>query len=177
MTAKDGSNWCVECSHGSSGGIKSYPHSGHMINKPLSDVKQLQSTFGAKVDPKPGVLAYSFTYDIWLASHKYEIMIWLDYKGQVGPIGAMFKDNVALGGYTWKIHKGSNGVNEVFSFLNHGKTTSGKIDLKAILDWINVQKWFKEGPAVVLQEIQLGFEITSTPQNMKFCLAGFTVTS
>uniref|UniRef100_A0A8D8U9Q9 Probable xyloglucan-specific endo-beta-1,4-glucanase A n=1 Tax=Cacopsylla melanoneura TaxID=428564 RepID=A0A8D8U9Q9_9HEMI len=176
MTATSGSNWCVDCSHGSTGGIKSYPHSSFPVNKTLGSIKYLTSTFGANVVQKPGILAYAFAYDIWLQHNMYEIMLWMDYCGKVGALGSPVNNNLTKGGHQWTVYKGTNGANQVFSFLSHQKTSTGRVDVKDILDWINLQGWFKTGPATLVDQIQLGFEITSTPPTSKFCLTAFGVT-
>ncbi|KAI5745095.1 hypothetical protein M8J76_008191 [Diaphorina citri] len=176
ITVTDQGHWCIHCSHLKQGGIKSYPHTGYMINKPLSAIHGLTSTYGAKVDNKQGLLAYSLTYDIWLQKHKYEIMIWVQYCGPIGPIGGRTNDNVQIAGYKWNVHKGTNGVNQVFSFLNVGQSEKGSIDLKAILDWICQQNWFNEKEATLLDEVQFGFEITNSPANTNFCLNDFSCT-
>lgn len=103
-------------------------------------------------------------------------MIWLSQAGEVGPIGTSCATNVNVGGHNWKqVYKGSNGQNQVFSFINQKPELSGSIDLKAIIDYCQTQKWFAEGPNTMLQEVQLGFEITNTPPNTKLCLTGYTV--
>lgn len=71
ITASSGSNWCAQCSHGNTGGIKSYPHSTKIVKKTLQSLAKISSTFGGKVDAKEaGVLAYALSYDIWCQNNK-----------------------------------------------------------------------------------------------------------
>nr|AXM42398.1 cel 12A-1 [Pachypsylla venusta] len=173
LIANSGSDWSVVCNHGNSGGIKSYPHSGYFVNLPLSKVTSLTSNFATSVQAPAGPVAYSVTYDVWLQKHKYEIMIWMKWVGPVGPIGAKSDDNVNLGGHVFTVHKGSNGKNAVFSFLCKEQKEAGSVDLNAIMKWINTKGWFTEGFNTLVDEVQFGFEITSTPPNTKFKVSGF----
>jgi hypothetical protein len=43
----------------------------------------------------------------------YEIMLWMNKQGAVGPIGSL-QTSVSVGGHSWNVYKGSNGSNQVF---------------------------------------------------------------
>jgi hypothetical protein len=73
---------------------------------------------------------------------------------------------------TWNVYKGSNGYNEVYSFLRTSQTNSGTIDVKAICDWIQDRGWFGD---VELDTVQLGWEITSSSGGMNFEIENYSV--
>lgn len=83
--------------------------------------------------------------------------------------------NVTVGGHTWDVYKGSNGVNAVFSFLCTSQQTSGEVDVKAVLDWIKAQGWFAQPGDVLLDEVQFGWEITSSAGGLDFAVEAFDV--
>lgn len=86
-------------------------------------------------------------YDLFTANtaggaNVNEIMIWLaNYNA--GPISATYNSsgqpvpvasNISLGGHTWNLYSGSNGANNVFSFLpTSGTVTNFSADLKTFL--------------------------------------------
>src|SRR5690349_15232713 len=107
------SNWGVWANHPNTGGVKSYPHSARDINRRISSLGSLTSNFTVS---RPGSGAYTTAYDIWADGHNYEIMIWMNKQGAVGPIGAR-QTTTSVGGHTFDVHRGSNGSNAVFSFV------------------------------------------------------------
>jgi len=101
-------------------------------------------------------------------------MLWMNQQGAVGPIGST-ATTATVGGHSWDVHKGSNGSNDVFSFVRKsGNVSTGTVDVKAILDWIKTQGWFGD---VELGEVQFGFEITSSAGGLDFKVTNFGVTS
>ncbi len=164
------SNWGVSSNQPNTGGVKSYPHSGRAINRTLSSIGSVTSSFNVSV---PGAGAYETAYDIWANNNAYEIMLWMNKTGAVGPIGSL-QTTVSVGGHTWDVYKGSNGSNAVFSFLRHGNTSSGSVDIKAVLNWIKSKGWFGD---VTLGDVQFGFEITSTGTSRSFTSNSFSVHS
>ena len=72
-----------------------------------------------------------------------EIMIWLA-NFNAGPISATYSSSgqpvpvassISLAGHTWNLYSGSNGANNVFSFLpTSGTITSFSGDLKTFFD-------------------------------------------
>nr|AGC24033.1 xyloglucanase B [Rhizomucor miehei] len=72
-------------------------------------------------------------FDLWTSTantsdFEIEIMVWLAAIGGAGPIG----DSVgtfSYGGYTWNLHKGNNGSNDVYSFVATEQIKSIKSDL------------------------------------------------
>lgn len=166
--ANSGTNWGVWSNQPNTGGVKSYPHDGVTIGKSLSSLHSVKSSFNVSV---PGSGAYETAYDIWANGYSYEIMLWMNKTGAVGPIGS-YQTNVSVGGYNWNVYKGSNGSNPVFSLLNSGYSTSGTVDILAVLKWIEGKGWFGN---VTLSYPQFGFEITSSSGGENFVANNFTV--
>ncbi|MFC0624023.1 glycoside hydrolase family 12 protein [Kribbella deserti] len=164
------SQWGVWANHPNTGGVKSYPHAGKNINKRLSSVGTLRSSFNVS---RPNAGAYTAAYDIWADNHRYEVMIWMNKQGAVGPIGGR-QTTVSVGGHTWDVHKGTNGSNEVFSFVRTSNTNAGSVDIKAVMNWIRNRGWFGD---VVIGEVQFGFEITSSSGGLNFTSNSFSIDS
>lgn len=165
------SDWGVHADHPDTGGIKSYPNATKAINTNLGSIGSLTSEFDITV-PEGG--AYVAAYDIWADDHTYEIMLWMSQYGPVGPIGSQVT-TATVGGHTWDVYTGSNGSNEVFSFVRQGNTNSGSVDIKAIMDWIAQQGWYDSN--VLVGDVQFGYEITSSAGGMDFTTNNFSVSS
>lgn len=168
--ANSGSNWGVWSNQPNTGGVKSYPHSGRSIGKTLSALNSVTSSFNVTV---PGSGAYETAYDIWCGGNAFEIMLWMNKTGAVGPIGSQ-QTTVSVGGYSWAVYSGSNGSNKVFSFLNRGSTSAGTVNIKSVLNWIESKGWFGN---VSLDQVQFGFEITSANGGLNFTSNSFSVSS
>ncbi|WP_367130288.1 hypothetical protein [Saccharothrix sp. HUAS TT1] len=161
-------NWGVWANHPNTGGVKSYPHSSRDVNRRLSSLSRLSSSFNVT---RPGSGAYATAYDIWADNYAYEIMIWMNKQGPVGPIGGR-ETTVSVGGHTWDVHRGSNGSNQVFSFVRTSNTNSGTVDVLAVLRWINQRGWYGD---VTVGDVQFGFEITSSSGGMDFRSNSYSV--
>ncbi|MEU4046630.1 glycoside hydrolase family 12 protein [Streptomyces antibioticus] len=169
--ANSGTNWGVWANHPNTGGIKSYPNSKKVINKTITSLGSLSSSYNVTV-PSSG--AYNTSYDIWDTDYDYEIMLWVNYNGAVGPLGTS-QGTVTLGGHTWSVHKGSNGANEVFSFLRTSDSSSGTVNILPILKWIKDTKgWFGNE---TIGDVQFGYEITSSSGGLDFVTNNLTVSS
>ena len=166
--ANSGTNWGVWSNQPNTGGVKSYPHSGISMSNSLSSLHSVTSNFNVSV---PGSGAYETAYDIWANGSSYEIMLWMNKTGAVGPIGS-YQTNVSVGDYNWNVYKGSNGSNQVFSLLNTGSSTSGTVDILAVLKWIEGKGWYGN---VTLSQVQFGFEITSASSGLNFIANTLTV--
>jgi hypothetical protein len=162
------SNWGVQANHPNTGGVKSYPNATRAVNRNLSAIRSLTSTFNVTV-PSSG--AYASTYDIWANNHAYEIMLWMNKTGPVGPLGSL-QTTASVGGHTWQIYRGSNGANEVFSFIRTANTNSGTVDVLAVLNWIRSSGWFGD---VLVGDVQFGYEITSSAGGLNFTTNNFSV--
>lgn len=169
--ANSSSNWGVTAAHPNTGGIKSYPNAKKIVNKPISSLSSLTSGYNVTV-PSSG--AYNTSYDIWDTDYDYEVMLWVNYNGAVGPLGTS-QGNVTLGGHTWTVYKGNNGANEVFSFLRTSDSSSGTVNILPILKWIKDTKgwWGNE----TIGDVQFGYEITSSSGGLNFTTNGFNVSS
>ncbi|MDH6462823.1 hypothetical protein M2302_003004 [Micromonospora sp. A200] len=105
---------------------------------------------------------YNASYDIWLdptpkkdGVNQMEIMIWLNRQGSIQPIGSPV-GTTTLVGRAWEVWRGSNGSNNVISYVAPSPITSMNF---SVLDFINDVKnrgaitssWY-------LTSIQAGFE-------------------
>jgi hypothetical protein len=177
--ARTPTNWGVVANHPMTPGVKSYPHTVRgSLNRTVSSLGSLTSSFNVSV---PGSGNYATTYDIWANNWAYEVMLWMNYNGAVGPIAEQYDQNgavpafrnLSLGGHTWNIYRGSNGANAVFSFLRTSNTNSGTIDIRAILNWLRTQGWWAN---VTVGEVQFGFEISGTNGSAAFTDNSFAMT-
>ncbi len=164
------SNWGVTANHPNTGGVKSYPNATKYIGRQLSSLNSLTSTFNVTV---PGSGAYESAYDVWSSDNAYEIMLWMNKTGAVGPLGSHQTD-ASIGGHSWSIYKGSNGSNQVFSFVRTSNTSSGTVDVKAVLNWIKSSGWFGD---ITVGNVQFGYEITSSSGGLNFTTNNFSVSS
>lgn len=174
-------SWGVRADHPDTEGVKAYPHVGWMVGRPLNSLRSVTSRFAVSV---PSAGSYNSAYDIWCQNHAYEIMLWFNWQGKMGPIArswdatgkpAVEFTNVAIGGHTWDIYKGTNGYNVVISLMCTSQQVAAEVDVKAVLDWINAQGWFTEGGNVILDEVQFGWEIAASPGGLDFAVKDFAV--
>ena len=164
------SNWGVWADHPNTGGVKSYPNATRYIGKKVSTLGTTTSSFNVTV-PTSGV-AFETAYDIWSSDNAYEIMLWMNRYGAVGPIGSQ-QTTASVGGHSWAIYRGSNGANPVFSFVRTGNTSSGTVDIRAVMQWLRSNGWFGD---VTLGNVQFGYEITSSAGGKNFVTNSFSVT-
>jgi len=173
------SNWGVWADHPNTGGIKSYPNSTRDIGARISTLSSLSSSFNVTV-PSSGS-SFVSAYDIWAGNYAYEIMLWMNYVGGVKPISYNWdasgnpvpvNTNVSVGGHTWNVYRGSNGSNEVFSFVRTSNTNAGTIDVLAIMNWIKARGWYGDE---IVDRVQFGFEITSSSGGKDFISNSYSV--
>ncbi|MGI5367049.1 hypothetical protein C9J60_33380 [Streptomyces sp. A244] len=169
--ANSGTNWGVWANHPNTGGIKSYPNQTKAINKSITSLTSLTSSYNVSV-PSSG--AYNTSYDIWDTDHDYEIMLWVNKTGAVGPLGTS-QGTVSLGGHSWNVFKGTNGANEVFSFIRTSNSSSGTVNILPILKWIkDTKKWMGNE---TIGDVQFGYEVTSSSGGLNFTTNNLTVSS
>ncbi|GIJ43572.1 hypothetical protein Val02_04580 [Virgisporangium aliadipatigenens] len=177
--ARSPTNWGVIANHPMTSGVKSYPHTVRgSLNRTVSSIGTLTSSFNVTV---PGSGNYATTYDIWANNWAYEVMLWMNWNGAVGPIADAYDQNgavpafrnLSLGGHTWNVYRGNNGANAVYSFLRTSNTNSGTVDVKAILTWLRTQGWWAD---VTVGEVQFGFEISGTNGSAAFTDNSFAMT-
>ena len=162
------SNWGVSANHPNTGGVKAYPNASRAMNRRISSLGSASSSFNVNA---PNAGAYTTAYDIWANNNAYEIMLWMNKHGAIGAIGS-FQTSVSVGGHSWNVYKGSNGSNQVFSFLRTSNTNSGSVDIKAILNWIRNRGWFSD---VTVGDVQFGYEITSSSGGLNFTTNQYSV--
>jgi hypothetical protein len=73
--------------------------------------------------------------------------------------------SVSVVGHSWDVYKGANGSNQVFSFVRTSTTNSGTVDIEAVMNWIRNRGWIGD---VTMNEVQFGFEITSSSGGLNF---------
>ncbi|PJE99630.1 glycosyl hydrolase family 5 [Streptomyces carminius] len=105
---------------------------------------------------------YNASYDIWLdpeprtnGVNRTEIMIWLNRVGPIQPIGSQ-SGTANVGGRTWEVWTGSNGANNVISFVAPSAIASLNFDVMDFVDetvnrGMAQRSWY-------LTSIQAGFE-------------------
>ncbi|GIE83165.1 hypothetical protein Aph02nite_91150 [Actinoplanes philippinensis] len=168
--ANSTSNWGVWANHPNTGGIKSYPNASRSVGIRLSALRSATSSFNVTV-PSSG--AYTTAYDIWANGTTYEIMLWMNKTGAVGPLGT-FQTAVTVGGHSWNVYSGSNGANQVFSFVRTSNTSAGTVDIRAVLNWIRSRGWYGD---VTLSTIQFGYEITSSSGGKDFVTNSYSASA
>lgn len=149
--------------------VKSYPNSSKTINRTLSSLRQVTSSVNLSV-PSSGT--WDAAYDIWDNNYHYETMIWMNER-QAGPLGSRVT-TATVGGSTWNVYNGSNGVNKTFSFVRTSGTDSGSVDVLAVLRWIEARGWFGN---ITLGKVQFGFEVFKTSGTETFRVNSYSVSS
>ncbi|MFJ8192707.1 cellulose binding domain-containing protein [Streptomyces sp. NPDC096094] len=109
-----------------------------------------------------GDAVYNASYDIWLdptprtdGVNQTEIMIWFNRVGPIQPIGSQV-GTAAVGGRTWEVWTGSNGSNDVLSFVAPSAVTDWSFD---VMDFVRatVARGLAEADWY-LTSVQAGFE-------------------
>ncbi|KAI0087216.1 concanavalin A-like lectin/glucanase [Irpex rosettiformis] len=132
-------------------GVKSFSNIqlNNGINKQLSAISSIPTTWKWS-QTSSGTIVADVAYDLFTSnsaggSNVNEIMIWLaNYNA--GPISSTYNSagqpvpaasGISLAGHTWNLYSGSNGANNVFSFLpTSGTITSFSGDLKPFFDYL-----------------------------------------
>jgi hypothetical protein len=176
-----GTKWGVTANHPNTGGVKSYPNISVSPKTVVSAINTYTSSFDITV-PTGG--SWEAAYDIWVrpaaGGTRIEIMLWMYKTGGVGPISTGAGTPATVGGHSWNVYYGSNGGNDVVSFLRTSNTTSGTVDVKAILDWIIANDKTQYGAftsSATLDQVQWGFEISGDGSAQAFVNNSFSVTS
>jgi hypothetical protein len=155
LWVNSGTNWGVTANH-SNGGIKSYPNNEKWLNKTVNNTPYCGTWISVS---HPGAGAYTSTFDVWGNGKQYEVMVWVNKVGAIGPIGSQRYSNQTIGGHTWNVYRGWNGSIDVFSFVRTSNMTSGNIDHKALWSWAQSKGWWSNP---TINNLQFGFEITNT---------------
>lgn len=163
-------DWWIHANHPDGNNVKAYAHVAYDVNKKLSAIKHVSSSFGVIV-PNSG--KFNSAYDIWADNHKYEIMLWMNHHGGASPLGSIVTQ-ATVGGHSWNVNRGTNGKNEVFSFVRTSNINLGSVDILAVMKWIKSKGWFGD---VTLGDVQFGWEIFSTAgKSLEFKVTNFDVT-
>jgi len=116
------------------------------------------------VQPASGV--YNVVYDLWLNQTPTtsgqpdgaELVIWLNHKGSIQPVGALIAQAVSIAGTKWDVWSGTNNNINVVSYVrNVGVTSVSNLNLKAFL--IDAKKRHYIQPYWYLIAVEAGFEI------------------
>ncbi|WP_367128844.1 glycoside hydrolase [Saccharothrix sp. HUAS TT1] len=105
---------------------------------------------------------YNASYDIWLdptpktnGVNQMEIMIWFNRQGSIQPIGSAV-GNTTIGGRSWQVWRGSNGANNVISYVAPSPISSWSFN---VMDFVNdVRNRGAITTSWYLTSIQAGFE-------------------
>ncbi|MEG8278713.1 GH12 family glycosyl hydrolase domain-containing protein [Streptomyces sp. AHA2] len=105
---------------------------------------------------------YNASYDIWLdptprtdGVNRTEIMIWFNRVGPIQPIGSQV-GTASVSGRSWEVWTGSNGSNDVISFVAPSAISSWSFDVmdfvdQAVARGLAQSNWY-------LTSVQAGFE-------------------
>ena len=176
----DYSAWGVAANHPGGGNVKSYPNISYSPGKVISSLNTYTSSYQITV-PAGSVGNWEVAYDIWVQNSsgtQVEIMLWVNYtQGKVFPAGSLGVSNVNTGGSTWNVYYGAYGGHDVVSLLQTTNTTSGTLDVKAILNWIITNKG-NFSSSWTLYQVQFGPEIVGDGGSVQsFNTNSFSVSS
>ena len=144
-------------------------HWGNCTNNNSGMPRKVSSIFYANsswstVQPASGV--YNVVYDLWLNQTTTtsgqpdgaELVIWLNYKGSIQPVGSLIAQAVSIAGAKWDVWSGTNNNINVVSYVrNVGVTSVSNLNLKAFL--IDAKKRHYIQPDWYLIAVEAGFEI------------------
>ncbi|MFG2359284.1 cellulose binding domain-containing protein [Streptomyces sp. NPDC048521] len=109
-----------------------------------------------------GDAVYDAAYDIWLdptprtdGVNRTEIMVWFNRVGSIQPVGSQV-GTATVAGRQWQVWSGSNGSNDVLSFVAPSAITSWNFDVMDFVDQavsrgLAQRDWY-------LTSVQAGFE-------------------
>jgi hypothetical protein len=180
---KNINNWGAIAKHTTGAGkIKSYPavvmgthyntSSGtSLLPQQIGRLKTIRSWWRQK----SWATKYDAAYDLWfdpIASignrpARDELMIWLNWSNTNPIAGRGYNlfgtpradDRQRIGNMTWNIYHGSNGINNVTSFVPTTKLDNIDINMRPLIDYCLRKGWLQSSE--YLTSIQAGWEITS----------------
>ncbi|KAF5366617.1 hypothetical protein D9758_008989 [Tetrapyrgos nigripes] len=157
-------------------GIKSYTNiqQNAGANRQLSAIQSIPATLTWSQSTSGNIVA-NVAFDLFTSnsaggSAVNEIMIWLA-NINAGPISAVYNANgqpqpvasgISLAGHTWNLYQGSNGANNVFSFLpstSGTQVTNFSGDIKTFLNYLTSNRGMSSSQ--FLTTLQVGTEATS----------------
>jgi hypothetical protein len=172
--------WGVAANHPTTAGVKSYANISASPAKAISAINTYTSSFDVTVPSSGSWLA---TYDVWVkdtTSTRIEIMLWMYQSGGVVPISSGPATPATVGGHSWNVYFANSGSNDVVSFVRTSNTTSGTVDIKAILLWIIANDHTQYGvftTSWTLDQVQWGFDIISDGSTQAFVNNSFSIAS
>lgn len=166
--------------------MKTYPNVvANVSPKKLSAISSMKTSWSWSYSTSSIVadVAYDlFTSSSATGSNENEIMVWLAAYGGAGPISATYDASgkptpvatVTLAGYSWKLYKGSNGVNEVYSFLPASGSTISSFsgDLKVFISYLTSNQGLSSSQYLI--SAGAGTEPTSG-SGAKFTVSGYSL--
>lgn len=166
---------------GASNQVKSYANAGlTMTSKQLSAISSIPTTW--KWTYTGSNIVADVAYDLFTTktsstseTAEYEIMIWLAALGGAGPIsatGSAIASNVKIGSNTFNLFYGSNGIQNVYSFVATSTVNSYSGDLKAFFTYLINNQGFSS--SVYLKSVQAGTE-PFTGSNAVFTTSAYSV--
>nr|CDJ79826.1 xyloglucanase precursor [Leucoagaricus gongylophorus] len=155
-------------------GVKSYTNINlnANLNKQLSAIQNIDAAWSWSQTTSGSIVA-NVAYDLFTSSsaggsNQNEIMIWLA-NFNAGPISSQYNSdgtpkpvasNISIAGHTWNLYSGSNGANNVFSFLlTSGTAQSFSGDLNLFLKYLTSSQTLSTSQ--YLTTVQGGSEATS----------------
>ncbi|KAJ3044470.1 hypothetical protein HDV00_001897 [Rhizophlyctis rosea] len=163
-TASDPVTWTTQFTWtGAPYQVKSYSQIQLAKPKVLSSIKSIPSTWSYTVNYSSGTVM-DIAYDLFLGptsggTNTVEIMIWLAAIGGAGPIsttGSTPAKTFSYGGGTWNLFVGSNGSQQVHSFVRSSQTTNFSGDLLQFLNFLTTNGYFST--SLYLNSIASGTE-------------------
>ena len=132
---------------------------GTTLPRRVSEISSLTSSISYRY---VSGATYDAAYDIWLdpsprtdGNNAMEIMIWFNRQGNIQPIGSVV-GNTTIGGRSWQVWQGSNGSNNVISYVAPSAITSWDF---SVLDFItDVRNRGAITSSWYLTSLQAGFE-------------------
>jgi hypothetical protein len=165
-------HWGVNSGFPDATAVMAYPNVAKTVNQPLSSLHSLTSSFAVVV---PGTGVYNTSYDISADGNATEVQLWMNQNGAPAPVGTL-QATTTVGGITWQVYRGSNGSTAVHSFVRTDNTTSGSVDILAVLNWLRGAGLLDDA---TVGDVRFGFAITSTGLggSLNFSTTGFSVSS
>ncbi len=167
-------SWYIEATQ-NSGNVETYPEVYQNINKPISSLKSINSSFGET--GADSSYRWEAAYDIWANGtagngNATEIMIWNDTHN-TQPAGNSFT-TVTIDGNSYTVWKKQDAAaGNTISFVLNGNATSGTINILDFFNWMSDQKLLQNA---TLSQVDYGFEILSTNgQQAKLQVTNFSL--
>lgn len=155
--------------------VKSYANAG--LTMSAQQVSSLSSIpFSWSWSYTGSSLVADVAFDIWLSSsssgsYENEVMVWLAALGGAGPLGSKVS-TFSSAGVTWSLYVGSNGSNNVYSYVAESTVQSLSGDILPFLQNLVDQGYFSSSQ--YLRAVQAGTE-TFTGSNAVFTTSSYTV--